>query len=117
MEDALAGLAMGAAIYIAIAYSLFLLIATWVIYVKAGEPGWAMLIPIYNLIVLHRMAGKPGWWVLLYFIPVVSLIIVILVYIGLAERFGQGAGFGLGLAFLAPIFFPILAYSDIEYEG
>lgn len=90
------------------------IIAMWKVYTKAGEPGWAILVPIYNLIVLLRICGKPAWWVILAFIPIVSLIMLVIPF-RLAERFGKGAGFGLGLLLFGFIFYPLLAFSDAEY--
>src|SRR4051812_44004495 len=69
----------------------------WRVMTKAGQPGWAVLIPFYNLYVLLQVAGKPGWWLLLFFIPLVNIVFIILLYVGLAASFGKGAGFGLGL--------------------
>ena len=89
----------------------------WKIFTKAGEPGWAAIIPIYNFYVMCKIAGKPGWWVILMLIPFVNFIILILVAIGLAHSFGKGSGFGLGLAFLNVIFLPILAFGDARYQG
>jgi uncharacterized membrane protein YhaH (DUF805 family) len=88
----------------------------WKVYVKAGEPGWAAIIPIYNIIVLLRIAGKPWWWILLLLIPLVNIIIGILVHIDLAKTFGQTVLFGIGLMFLGFIFYPILAFGDARYN-
>lgn len=96
---------------------LVLLVSFWKIYEKAGEPGWASLIPIYNLFVLVKIAGKPWWWFLLMFVPVVGIIISILVYIALAARFGKGVLYGLGLLFLGFIFIPMLAFDKSVYQG
>ena len=104
-------------IYFLIAFTLFLITSTWIVYAKADRPGWACLIPIYNIIVLLQIAGKPWWWLFLYMIPVVGLIIMILHMIALAEAFGKGAGYGIGLFFLGFIFFPLLAFGDAEYSG
>jgi hypothetical protein len=87
------------------------------VFSKAGKPGWAAIIPIYNVIVMLEIAGKPIWWIVLFLIPVVSIIMSIIVAIGIANNFGKGAGFGLGLAFLAPIFYPILAFGSAQYAG
>lgn len=113
-----AGAAIGlifTVIYLAI---LVLVIAgMWKVFVKAGKPGWACLIPIYNVIVLLEIAGKPLWWIILLFIPLVNFVVWILVAIAVAEKFGKGAGFGVGLAFLPMIFFPILGFGDAQYQG
>lgn len=89
----------------------------WVTFSKAGQPGWASIVPIYNLYILIKIAGRPDWWLLLFFIPIVSLVIDILISIDIANNFGKGAGFGIGLVFLPFIFFPILAFSDAQFVG
>ena len=88
----------------------------WKVFVKAGEPGWAALVPIYNLVVLLKIAGKPLWWLLLLLIPFVNFIALILVGMGVAQNFGKSSGFGIGLGLLAPIFYPILGFSDAVYR-
>ncbi len=89
----------------------------WVVFTKAREPGWAAIIPIYNMVVLLRIAGKPEWWVILMLIPFVNLVIGILVAIALAEKFGQGGGFAVGLILLPFVFYPLLAFGSAEYQG
>ena len=88
----------------------------WKTFTKAGQPGWACLIPIYNVWVMLKIAGKPGWWLLLFLIPVVNLIVGILASVAIAKQFGRGAGFGVGLALLGFIFFPILGFGDARYQ-
>ena len=89
----------------------------WKVFTKAGKPGWAAIIPIYNTIVLLQIAGKPVWWFLLFFIPIVNIVIAVMVMIAIAKAFGKGTGFALGLLFLSPIFIPILGFSDAQYVG
>jgi hypothetical protein len=96
---------------------LFFIVCGWKVNVKAGRPGWAVIVPIYNLIVYCQIAGKPWWWVFLMMIPIVNIVIAFLLAFGLANSFGKGVLFGLGLLFLAPIFFPILAFGDAQYSG
>lgn len=108
-------MAIGAAV-LWVAIALLMIAAFWKIFTKAGEPGWAAIVPIYNVVVLLKIAGKPWWWLLLMLIPLVNFVIVIIVSIEVAKNFGKGAGFGLGLAFLAPIFYPILAWGDARYQ-
>ncbi|MBN1392905.1 MAG: hypothetical protein JW947_08900 [Sedimentisphaerales bacterium] len=103
------------------------LVAMWIVFTKAGEPGWAVLIPIYNGYVLARIGDKPGWMGILAclagFIPIVGLIVgwvlFIIISIGVARTFGKGVLFGLGLCFLSFIFYPILAFgsSDATVEA
>ena len=102
---------------IGLAFLIVMIAAMWKIFTKAGEPGWAVLVPIYNFIVLLRIIGKPWWWLLLCFIPFVGFVILILVYIGLAKSFGKGLGFGIGLILLSPIFIPILGFGSAQYQG
>jgi hypothetical protein len=87
----------------------------WKTFTKAGKPGWATLIPIYNLVVMLQIAGRPIWWLILMFIPIVNFFVTLVVSIDIAKNFGKGMGFGLGLAFLGPIFFPILGFGSAEY--
>jgi len=95
----------------------FFLYVYWRVFEKAGKPGWAALIPIYNTIILLEIVGKPWWWLLLFLIPGVNIVIAIWMYNLLSISFGKGIGFTLGLIFLSPIFFPILAFSNAEYVG
>ncbi|MCP4147147.1 MAG: signal peptidase I [bacterium] len=92
-------------------------IGMWKAFEKAGKPGWACIIPIYNIIVMLEIADKPVWWILLLFIPGVNLIASILISISIAEKFGQGTGFALGLVFLGFIFWAILGFGDAKYQG
>lgn len=117
-QDIDGGTAVAGVIF-AIVYVVFLVLviaAMWRIFNKAGEPGWAAIIPIYNVIVLLRVAGKPWWWFLLFIIPIVNLIISIIVAIDLARNFGKGGAFAAGLIFLPFIFYPILAFGDARYQ-
>ena len=62
------------------------------------------------------IADKPPWWFLLYFIPIVGALFAIIVSIDVAKNFGKSALFGLGLAFVGFIFFPILGFGMSEYH-
>lgn len=102
---------------IGLVFSVVMIIALWKVFTKAGKPGWASLIPIYNLIVLLEIVGRPGWWVILMLIPFVNVVIGIIVVFDLAKSFGKGAGFALGLLFLNVIFILILAFGNAKYVG
>ena len=96
---------------------LILVIAgMWKVFVKAGQPGWAILIPIYHIYVFLKIAGKPGWWLLLMLIPLVNIIVGIIAAVAFAQRFGKGGGFVVGLIFLPFIFCPILGFGDAQYS-
>lgn len=93
------------------------LAAQWRIYEKAGKPGWAAIIPIYNYLVLLEIVGKPWWWLLLMLIPGVNIIFAVWVVNLLSKSFGQNEGFTIGLIFLSIIFYPMLAFGNYEYKG
>jgi len=97
--------------------AVIVIASLWKVFTKAGKPGWACIIPIYNIIVLLEIAGKPLWWIILFLIPLVNLVVVILTYVSLAQNFGKGVGFALGLVFLPFIFFPILGFGSAQYKG
>lgn len=100
-----------------LALGIVVLVAWWKIFTKAGKPGWAAIIPVYNIIVLLEITGRPIWWIALYLIPLVNLGIAIVVNIDLAKSFGKSAGFGVGLVLLSFIFYPILGFGDARYLG
>ena len=110
------GLSTGAIIAI-IAVALFYLFCMWKIYVKAGQPGWAALIPIYNIYILTKIVGKPGYWTLLCLIPFVNFIFAIWLTNMLSKSFGKDEGFTIGLLLLGIIFYPILAFGGAKYLG
>jgi hypothetical protein len=102
-------------IYLAIV--VLLLASFWQVFVKAGQPGWAGIIPIYNCYILLKIVNKPVWWLSLLFIPIANIIIGFLLSMALAEKFGKSTGFALGLFFLPFIFYPILAFGDCQYRA
>ena len=115
----------GMAAYLALAslVSLFFVIAWWRIFSKAGRPGWATLIPLYNLFVYTQIAKRPRWWILLYLTilipyvgPLMALLLGLLDSMRLAKAFGKSAGFGVGIALLNIIFLPILAFGSAKYD-
>src|SRR3990172_4051958 len=93
-----------------IALVVLMIGSVWKVFTKAGKPGWACIVPIYNVIVLLEIAGKPLWWIILMIIPLVNIVIAILLAIEVAKNFGKTAGFGIGLALLPFIFYPMLAW-------
>ena len=126
------GMAMGATtvvitLIITLAVAIIGIVAMWKIFTKAGKPGWAAIVPVYNMVVLYQIAGVNPLWLLLligsiipivnFIVAIVFLIINILVYIKLAKAFGKGGGFAVGLIFLPFIFQCILAFGSAEYQG
>lgn len=98
-------------------FIVIVIVAYWKIYEKAGQAGWAAIIPFYNLYVLLKIVGKPGWWLLLFLIPFVNIIIAIWITNLLSKSFGKDEGFTIGLLLLGFIFYPLLGYGDAKYLG
>jgi len=95
---------------------VLMIVSFWKVYEKAGQAGWKSLIPIYNYVVFLNIIDKPVWWIILLFVPLVSFIILIIMHVELAKRFGKGVLYGLGLCFLPIIIFPLLAFGDATYD-
>lgn len=98
-----------------IGLTLLTIIANWKIYTKAGQPGWASIIPIYNIVVLLKIVNKPLWWIILLIIPIINIVMAIIIMHELAKSFGKNIGFTIGLLVFPFIFYPILGFSDAVY--
>jgi hypothetical protein len=107
----------GAFALVWLAVIVLVFVSFWKIFEKAGKPGWAGIVPIYNLIVLLEIIGRPLWWIVLMFVPCVSFVVGIILCIDVAKAFGKDAAYGIGLALLPFIFFPMLAFGDARYVG
>ena len=79
-------------ISIMLVFAIIEIVAYWRIFTKAGQPGWACLIPIYNAYILTVIIGKPWWWLLLMIFPCTSFIFAIWATNLLSKSFGQGVG-------------------------
>jgi Family of unknown function (DUF5684) len=120
------GAALGAAaagifgtfMFVMLAIAVVFIIGMWKVFTKAGQPGWAILIPIYNLYILLKIAGRPAWWIVLMVIPFVNIVIALLVAIDIAKSFGQSAAFGVILLFLlSGIGYLVLGFGNYRYVG
>lgn len=109
----------GAVVILAINFALIILMvaSTWVCFTKAGKPGWASIIPIYNIVVMLEIAGKPLWWIILLLIPLVNIVAGMLILYAFAKSFGTSEVLAIGLVLLPIIVFPILAFGDAKYIG
>jgi hypothetical protein len=97
--------------------AVLFIICFWKIFTKAGKPGWAAIIPIYNIIVWLEVVGKPWWWLILLLIPFVNIVFAIWLLNLTSKSFGLGIGFTIGLVLLFPIFIIILAFGGFKYSG
>jgi hypothetical protein len=114
----------GILVIIYIAVIAFEIAALWKVFVKAGQPGWAAIIPIYNLYILLKVIGRPGWWILLFLLAIIPfvgwiavLVLGIIIAIDLAKSFAKSSGFAVGLFLLNFIFVPILGFGESQYVG
>lgn len=103
---------------ISLLIAALMVVSLWFLFKKAGEEGWAAIVPFYNLYVLFKITWGNGIMFLLLLIPIANIVIMIMTYVKLAKAFGKGGGFACGLIFLSAIFMPIMAFSkDIVYVG
>lgn len=106
---AIAEISMFALIIIVFAVGLA---AGWKTFAKADQPGWAILIPIYNLVVMCRVAGKSGWWVLTFIIPVVGTFVYLYINYLIAKNFGIGTVGGILFALFAPLSYVVTGFGS-----
>lgn len=93
-------------------------IGMWKTFEKAGKPGWAAIIPIYNTIVMIEIVGKPMWWIaILLIVPCANIIFAIWLMNLFAKSFGKSEGFTIGLLLFPFIFYPILGFGSATYQG
>lgn len=116
MTEAMAGF-MTIYYIVLLAIGIVSIIGMWKMFVKADKPGWAAIVPFYNLYVLFELGFGNGLLFLLTFIPCVGAIMQIILCFKLATAYDRGVGFGFGLLFLSPIFYMILGFGDAEYVG
>jgi hypothetical protein len=103
---------------VVLAVALLVIIGLWKTFSKAGKPGWAAIIPIYNIIVMLEIAERPIWWILLYLVPFVNLVVYIIIALDIAKRFGKSTAFGIiALWLFAPIGFLMLGFGKATYKG
>lgn len=97
---------------------LVMIVAWWKVFEKAGQPGWAAFVPIYNIFVFLEIVGRPAWWIILMFIPLVNAIVLFVIAMDMAECFGQSRAWGFFmLGLFGFIGYPLLAFGDAQYSG
>lgn len=96
---------------------ILMIASQWKVFVKAGQPGWACIIPIYNIYIMTKIGGKPGIWTLFCLIPIVNIVFSIWLTNMISKSFGKTEGFTIGLILLGIIFWPILGFGSAKYLG
>lgn len=104
-------------VLIYLALIVVMIAGMWKVFAKAGKPGWAAIVPIYNYIVMLEIVGRPIWWIVLFLIPFVNFVVFIIIALDMAKSYGRSTGFGLGLIFLPFIFYLILGFGPATYVG
>jgi hypothetical protein len=112
---AVAGVFFGGIVALAI-YMVFV-IGAWKVFDKADRPGWWSIVPILNTIVLLQITGRSGWWVLGYMIPLLNIFVQVRWGLEMAQSYGRGTGFAIGLIFLEALFLVILGFGGDRYRG
>jgi len=107
----------GSSGFASLAVTVLLIIDLWIIFKKAGVPGWGAIIPIYNIYVLIKIVGRSGWWLLLLLIPIVNVVVWIVLAFDLAKAFGRSGVFAFFLLWLLPpIGMSIIAFGESRYQ-
>ena len=117
-SDSGAGIMGGGMTLFALAVAVVCIAAFWKVFTKAGQPGWAAIIPIYNVYIMLKIVGRPAWWLILFLIPLVNIAIAVIIAIDMAKSFGQTPAFGIVLLFfLSVIGYLILGFGSARYVG
>ena len=124
-DDAAAGFLAGLMVYLAVVFVIFVIsvIGMWKVFEKAGQPGWAAIIPIYNIYILNNEIAKTeATWFIVYVVGIficgpAALLALIIINLEVAKKFGMGGGYGIGLSFLPFIFWPMLGFGSAQYQG
>ena len=123
---AAAGILAFLGVYFLIVFALVILVIAgmWKVFVKAGQPGWAAIVPIYNVYILLQIVGRPTWWLALLLLPIIPvigglglLVVLFILYWDLAKSFGKDVGFAIGLTLLSFVFMPMLGFGSAQYIG
>ncbi len=142
MTDSLAMLILGAGflgLLLGLVLYIVYVIGCWKIFTKAGEPGWKSIIPLYNSYIVYRIAGRSKLFIAVVVLTIVnallpkgddvsilisllalliSLALLVISWLknkSLAEAFGHGTGFAIGLLLIPFVFNIILGFDSSEY--
>lgn len=91
------------------------IVGLWKLFEKAGEQGWKVLIPVYNLYIWLKIIKKPMWWFVFLIIPFINVFVVLLMIVEIVKCFKK---YGLGAQALGAVFpfiyLPYLGFSTRE---
>ena len=113
----IAALLGGAFSLVGLLIAVIVIAGMWKMFEKAGQPGWAAVVPIYNIWVLVQISGKETWWFVLFLIPCANFVAAVVICMAIARKFGKDPAYGIGLAFLPFIFFPMLGFGAAQYNS
>jgi hypothetical protein len=65
------------------------------------ENAWLAWVPIINIILMLNIAKKPLWWIILCLIPIVNIIVIVIVWMAIAEARGKPSWWGV--LFIVPV--------------
>ena len=97
---------------------LIALVANAKLFVKAGLPWWAVLIPVYNIMIAMKLIGRPTWHAFLFFTPALVYLLPRTI-LEVAQSFGKHKVLDFILVLVFNIFYILnlgLSYEE-EYEG
>lgn len=115
------GVVMGIVIVylvVILAITAALVAGMWKMFQKANKPGWAAIVPIYNVVVMCEISGAPLWWIILLFVPFVNIVFSIMLYVYFVKSYGKDTGMII-LSILFPyVMYPIFGFSkSTRYVG
>jgi multisubunit Na+/H+ antiporter MnhG subunit len=123
-EDSLIAGLSGGLLIASLLITIVSIIGLWRVFTKAGKPGWAAIVPIYNWYVLLQIVGRPAWWtwgIVAAFVPFIgwipALILSIIVTHDLAKSFGKDIAWTIFLILLSPIAYLMLGFGNAQYQG
>ena len=103
-DDDMSGVAAAGAIGVMLFVFLIIFAAIYVYFALAFSTiakktntanAWWAWVPILNIVLMINIAKKPVWWVVLFFVPIVSIVMLIIVMMAVAEARGKPNWWGI----------------------
>ena len=114
MNDTTNLVALGGGALFAFAIVIVMIMGLWKSFVTAGKPGWASIVPIYNVIVMLEIAGLPLWMIVGLFIPFVNFFVNVYICYNVSKRFG--GGIGMTILMMCGIGWLIIGFGNAKYN-